>query len=109
MSKWVVIYSDLAKQDLRNIYQYIAYSLIAPETARAQADRIMTEIEALDEMPMRCSPYDKEPWKTRGLKKLFVDNFTVYFLPIEKAKEVLIVTIMYSGRNAEDILKKLDI
>ncbi|MEG1535908.1 MAG: type II toxin-antitoxin system RelE/ParE family toxin [Clostridia bacterium] len=109
MSKWSVVYSNVAKQDLSNIYQYIAFELIAPETARKQSDRIMTAIEMLEEMPMRCSLCEKEPWKTRGLKKLLIDNFIVFFLPIEKVKEVLIVTIMYSGRNVDDILAKLDI
>jgi toxin ParE1/3/4 len=36
---WKVEYSAQAKQDLRNIYEYIAYSLQVPETANRQVLR----------------------------------------------------------------------
>lgn len=57
-----VHYTVKARQDLRNIYEYIAYDLLVPETAARQAQRIMKEIEALNEMPMRYRLYDDEPW-----------------------------------------------
>ena len=46
-----VIYSPEAKDDLREIYSYIAYDLQAPETAEGQVDRIRKEIRSLDFMP----------------------------------------------------------
>ena len=39
-----VIYSPEAKDDLREIYSYIAYDLQAPETAKGQVNRIRKEI-----------------------------------------------------------------
>ncbi len=35
-----VIYSPKAKDDLREIYSYIAFTLLVPETAVGQVDRI---------------------------------------------------------------------
>ena len=46
-----IIYSSEAKDDLREIYSYIAYDLQAPETAEGQVDRIRKEIRSLDFMP----------------------------------------------------------
>lgn len=105
--KFKVIYSDRALNDLRNIHRYIAVELLAPEAAKNVSDKIMTEIEALDEMPNRNPLYDKEPWHSRGLRKLIVDNFIAFYLPVEQQNQVLIVTIMYGKRNIAKILDKL--
>lgn len=106
MSLWSVIYSEQAKQDLHNIYQYIAYTLLMSDTADKQADRIMTAIESLNEMPERNPKYDKEPWYSRGLRKLMIDNYIAFYLPIENNRQVLIVSIMYGGRNIQEILPR---
>ncbi len=49
---WDIVYTAGARHDLRDIYEYIAYELLVPETAAGQTQRIMKEIRALDEMPM---------------------------------------------------------
>ena len=69
-----VQYTVKARQDLRNIYEYIAYDLLVPETAARQAPRIMKEIEALNEMPMRYRLYDDEPWHRQGVRFFPVDR-----------------------------------
>lgn len=102
--KFEVIYSDRALNDLRDIHRYIATELLAPEAAKNLSDKIMTEIEALNEMPNRNPLYDKEPWHSKGLRKLVVDNFMAFYLPVEKQEQVLIVTIMYGKRNISEIL-----
>ena len=42
---WQVIYSAKAKQDLRDITEYLSYVLMMPETARKLASRIEEESE----------------------------------------------------------------
>lgn len=58
---WTVVYSAHARLDLRNIYEYIAYKLFAPDTASGQVGRIMKGIRSLEEMPLRYRLYDDEP------------------------------------------------
>lgn len=101
---YYVAYSAEARQDLRDIYQYIAYELLEPEIASGQVDRIMNEISSLDEMPLRHRRYDEEPWYSIGLRVMPVDNYLVFYLPDETNDTVSIVRIMYSGR---DINKQL--
>ncbi len=43
-----IVYTYAARQDLREIYEYIAFTLLAPETARALTDKIMSEIRSLE-------------------------------------------------------------
>jgi len=102
---WNIVYTDGARRDLRNLYEYIAENLCAPVTAVGQAERIMKEIRGLDEMPMRYRLYDDEPWRSQGLRFFPVDNYLVFYLPRETDNTVYIIRIMYGGR---DIRKQLE-
>ena len=53
-----VSYSAEARQDLRDIYEYIAYELLVPETAARQAERIMKAARSLEQIPMRYRLYE---------------------------------------------------
>lgn len=58
-----VIYSPEAIDDLREIYSYIAFTLLVPETAEKQVNRIRKEVRSLDFMPSQYSLVEWEPWK----------------------------------------------
>ena len=75
---YFVIYSPEAKDDLNEIYSYIAYDLQAPETAEGQVNRIRKEIRSLDFMPSRYSLVEWEPWRSMGMHKVPVENFVIY-------------------------------
>jgi toxin ParE1/3/4 len=99
--KWQVVYSEQAELDLHSIYDYINHSLFAPEVAKKQTRRILEGIEKLNQLPLRYQPYKKEPWLSKGLRVLPVDNYLVFYLPVESRKVVAVVRIMYGGRNIE--------
>lgn len=96
-----VYYTEQAESDLKAIYEYIAYTLLVPETAKKITGRIMTEISSLNEMPMRYPLYKKEPWKSKGLRNFSVGNYMVFYLPVEDKNAVAVIRIMYGGRNIE--------
>ena len=64
----------------------------------------MEQVESLSEMPLRNPLYDKEPWKSRGLRKLIVDNFITFYITNEKQNQVVVLAIMYGGRNIDELL-----
>ena len=99
--KWTVFYTNTAEQDLRSIYDHIATTLCAVDTAKNLVRQIMEEIASLDEMPNRYAKYDKEPWKDRGLRFFSVKNYVIFYLPNEETKTVYIIRIMYGGRDIE--------
>lgn len=99
--KWNVFYTEQAENDLRTIYEYIAYTLLVPNAAKKQAKSIIDEVAALETMPLRYPVYDKEPWKSKGLRYFPVNNYLVFYLPVEEKNTVIIVRIMYGGRNVE--------
>lgn len=62
--------------DLRNIYEYIAFKLQTTENASGQIDRLEKSIMGLGQMPERFREYEKEPWYSRGLHIMSVDNYS---------------------------------
>lgn len=93
--------SAQADADLRGIYEYIAFTLLAPENASGQLDRLEEGILSLEQYPMRHRAYEKEPWHSRGLRVLPVDNYVVLYIPNEETNVVTIIRVMYGGRNID--------
>ena len=85
--------------DLRKIYEYIAFELGMSDSAKAQIRRLEERIYALETMPERYRRYEKEPWRTRGLRLMTVDNYVVFYIPNDERRVVNIVRIIYVGRN----------
>lgn len=79
--KYEVLTTAQAAADLRAIFAYIAYDLLAGQNALNQLDRLEQAILSLDEMPERYHLYDKEPWKERNLRIMPVDNYLVFYAP----------------------------
>ncbi len=104
MITWKVVYTEQAEQDLKDIYEYISFSLLSPENARGQVKRIINDIAKLDNVPMRHALDEKEPWHSKGLRFMPVNNFIVFYQPIETQSVVAIIRIMYSGRNIDEQL-----
>lgn len=98
--------SDQADADLRNIYEYIAFELQSPENAGGQLDRLEESIMSLDQMPERFREYENEPWHSRGLHIMPVDNYCVLYIPDAENAVVTIIRVMYCGRDIETQLKK---
>jgi toxin ParE1/3/4 len=101
-----IIYTEDALQDLEGIYQYISQTLLEPSIAEKQADRIMDAVDSLESMPLRFRLYEHEPWHSKGLRVLPVDNYLVFYLPDEVENIVAIIRIMYGGRDIEKQLGK---
>ena len=76
-----VVLSEQADSDLRGIFEYIAFELQSPENASGQLDRLEEQILSLDIMPERYRKYENEPWKSRGLRVLPVDNYVIFYIP----------------------------
>ena len=93
--------SEQADSDLRGIFEYISFELQSPENASGQLDRLEEQILSLDTMPERYRKYEKEPWKSRGLRVLPVDNYVVLYIPDSDKKVVTILRVMYTRRDID--------
>jgi len=102
MKHYEVLISDKAHEDMEAIYDYIAKVLQEPNIAAKQYDRIADAILSLEEMPERIKIMDCEPERSKGLRPLIVDNYTVFF--VVRVDTVHIARVLYS---ASDIGKRL--
>ena len=101
-----VAISAQAEVDLRGIYEYIAYELQSPDNAGGQLGRLEENIMKLDQMPERFRQYEKEPWRSRGLRIMPVDNYCVLYIPDSERAIVTIIRVMYGGRDIDAQLQQ---
>ena len=96
---WTINYSESSREDLKSIFNYIALELLSPEYASGQAERIIKAIRKLEDLPMKHPVYDMEPWKSKQVRFVPVDNYIVFCLPKEEDGMINIIRIIYFGRD----------
>ena len=79
--------------------QYISRTLLEPEIAQKWVDTLQREIEKLDSIPSRYPLTEEEPWHTKGIHKMPIKNFLVYYLIDEEKQTVWITAVIYGRRD----------
>lgn len=103
--KYQIFITAKAEEDLSEIFEYIAYKLLSGENAVRQMDRIEKAIMSLDEFPERNHIYEKEPWKSRNLRVMPIDNYMVFYIPDNIKSMVTILRVMYGKRDIASFWK----
>ena len=104
MSDWHVHLAKQAEDDLRDLYEHVAFDLLEPGVAKRLIQRIWKRVEKLNNLPQSFAPYPKEPWKSRGLRRVNSGKHAVFFIPDEETKTVIVIRVLYGGRDIEQIL-----
>lgn len=103
--KMSLVYTLRAQQDLKNIYEYIAYSLQSPQVAQSMSNRLMQAARSLEDMPERNPLYREEPWHSQGIRFLPVKNYLLLYTVNKETNTVSIARILYAGM---DISRQLE-
>lgn len=106
MSDFFVCYSDEAKDDLRNIFMYIAYNLCSRDNAEGQINRIRDAIKKLNKFPKKNPLVPYEPWSSLGMRRMNVDNYAVLYLVDEDRERVEIVRIPFGAMDLEKFFEE---
>lgn len=104
MKKYYVQITDEALKDMEDIYGYIAESLQAPENALGQYNRIANAILKLDIFPERFRILESEPEKTKELRRMVVDHYSVFY--VIRGEKVIVTNVLYSASDIEARLRK---
>ena len=102
-----VALTPLAAHDLYQITVYVAESLSAAQTAVALLDRLQKAIDNLAYFPRRNELVDGAVWSRRGLRKMVVDNYLVFYLVDEKRRSVEVLRVMYAKRDYNKVLNEM--
>ena len=55
-------------------------------------------------MPQSYAVYPREPWKSRGLRRINEGKYAIFFVPAEQDHTVIVTRIVYGGRDIERVL-----
>lgn len=103
MKNYRVQITDEALRDMEQIYNYIANDLYAPEAAMNQYNRIADAILSLSQMPRRIKLLDSKSDKLRKLRRMNVDNYSVFFIIQKDA--VIITDVLYGASDIDERLR----
>ncbi len=104
MKEWKIVLTPEFKLEFIDIYKHIANVLQAPGAAKNKVKKILTHIEQLNEMPERFPIVENKLWRRRGLRKLIVDNYIIFYYPNRQTHEVVVFHVFYAGRNIDEML-----
>ena len=98
MKIYEVVIDDPAEDDLRNISNYIAQTLNQPIYAKRIYKSIRTQISTLKKCPERCQIIDIEPYRSRKVRLMTVENYNIFYL-LHTDKKVHVTRIMHGKRD----------
>lgn len=58
----------------------------------------------LADFPEKYKRYENEPWYSRGMRVMPVDNYLVFYILNKKQNTVTILRVMYGGRDIDNLL-----
>ena len=91
MDSYKIIITPDAETDLFEIRDYIAYTLLVPDVALNYIRAIRSEIQKLTYMTSNIAPIEREPWHSRGVRKITAKNFYIYYRTDDSSGRVYIL------------------
>lgn len=104
MMKYNLVIAEAAEADLDGIADYISYELKEPNTALKQLARIQEAMATLEELPERHSLVQDKYLAAKGIRKLPIDNYVIFYTVNKSANTVNIVRVLHGRRDWESIL-----
>ncbi len=105
---YIVKTTSQAEEQIQEIVHYITFELKAPEAALHLLDTLEDAFTSLAHFPQRVALIDKEPWHVKGIHRLPIKNFLVYFWIDEDNMKVQITAVIYGKRNQLRQLSQMD-
>ena len=99
MEKYKVIIEGTAENDLIEILDYIGRILHEPRTAERIYFSIKEQILSLSEMPFRYPLIQEEPYRTNGVRRIPVENYSAFYIVDDRDKTVYVFRIIYNRRE----------
>lgn len=77
--KMNISYTESARQDLHDIYEYMAFTLLAPDAARNIYSLLVKSARSLQSTPERNPLYCDEPMRSKGIRFMPVKNYLLFY------------------------------
>lgn len=103
MIQYTIEITDEALADMEQLYHYIAFNLLSPENAIGQYNRITDAILKLEMLPERFPIMDSEPEHSKEIRRMLVDNYSVFY--VIQVEKVTVTDVLYSASDIDKRLK----
>ena len=104
MTQYKIEIAQPAVRDLQDILDYISNTLKEPAAAQRIYTAIKAEILTLAFMPERNRIVDDEPYAAIGVRRLFVENYVVFYVVDKGRSCVHVLRVLYNRREWQSIL-----
>lgn len=104
MDRYKIEITEPAENDLLEVGAYIARELLEPDVTKKVVAKIGKEIMKLEELPLRNSLVLDSRLALQGIRRIFIDNYIVFYIVTEESKTVTIVRILYNRRDWINLL-----
>ena len=98
--------SSQAKRDMRDIGDYIAYTLLQPEAAFRLIEGLEKTVESLKLFPKRHGLVREPVLRCDQIRCIPYQKYYIFYKVIETKNIVLIVRVGFNRRNWKEILLK---
>lgn len=103
-----VLLTEHARDDLKSIYEYIAFELLSPDAASGMIKGILATSKGLNSFPNRNPLYHEEPWKSLEVRFVPYKNYIIFYKVDATNKAVTVARIMFGGRDITNQLNASD-
>ena len=104
MTEYKIVIEVTAQNDLISILSYISDTLHEPNIAFKIYGSIKQEILTLNKIPFRYAVVNEEPYRSMGVRRIPVENYTAFYVIEESEKTVHIFRILYTRREWQNLL-----
>lgn len=101
--KYSLRYIPRFEEDINEIVDYIVFKLHNPNSAMKLIDKIENAILERVNCPLSFEPFQSNRKRKTPYYRIYVDNFTVYYVVIDDVMEVR--RVLYKGRDMDKIIK----
>ncbi|RKI37001.1 type II toxin-antitoxin system RelE/ParE family toxin [bacterium D16-51] len=107
MDNYIIKITSQAEKQIQEIAHYISHDLESPDAALHLLDTLETTFASLTQFPHRITLVNDEPWHSKGIRRLPIKNFFIYFWIDEDNIKVQITAVIYSKRDQLQQLAKM--
>lgn len=106
-SKYSYLLTELAIADIDDILSYTIGTLSNSASAASFMDELEDKLADICKNPQIGSLASNPFILDKRLRKVLVKNYIVYYFTIENEKQIVILRIVYNGRDQEKIIRDL--
>ena len=100
-------FTDISENDLDEIISYFINDLKSKQVASDFLSKLSKVIDDIRLFPNSGELVDNNLIRKKGIRRKYIDNYTLFYLPEKKEKMIYILRIVYSRRNLDYILSNI--